>query len=144
MNTYSKASRKQLDTCHPLLQQVFEAVLEIHDHTVIQGHRSLEEQEADFNAGKSKLHQGTHNKTPSEGVDVGPYIPGRGIPWPQKGSPTYLKDTCAFYLFAGIVLATADHLGIKIRWGGDWDRDGDITDQVFDDLTHFELLQEKP
>jgi hypothetical protein len=31
--------------------------------------------------------------------------------------------------------------GIIIRWGGDWDRDGDVLDQDFDDLFHFEIVE---
>jgi peptidoglycan L-alanyl-D-glutamate endopeptidase CwlK len=30
-------------------------------------------------------------------------------------------------------------MGIKIRWGGDWDSDGDINDNRFDDLVHVEI-----
>ena len=41
---------------------------------------------------------------------------------------------------AGYIQATADKLGIKIRWGGDWDSDGDLDDQTFMDLGHFELV----
>lgn len=51
-----------------------------------------------------------------------------------------LKNLCRFYHFAGFVLATAARLGTPIRWGGDWDGDGDFMDQTFDDLVHFELL----
>lgn len=28
----------------------------------------------------------------------------------------------------------------KNRWGGDWDKDGDITDQKFHDGNHFEMV----
>ena len=31
------------------------------------------------------------------------------------------------------------HTGVDIRWGGDWNRNGDITDNGFDDLFHFEV-----
>lgn len=38
------------------------------------------------------------------------------------------------------VLATVK-LGIDIRWGGNWDMDGEpVTDQNFQDLVHFELV----
>jgi len=30
-------------------------------------------------------------------------------------------------------------MGMKIRWGGDWDMDTQTKDNKFDDLVHFEL-----
>jgi peptidoglycan L-alanyl-D-glutamate endopeptidase CwlK len=34
-------------------------------------------------------------------------------------------------------------LGVKLRWGGNWDRDGEpVTDQDFQDLVHFELAED--
>jgi len=30
-------------------------------------------------------------------------------------------------------------MGLKIRWGGDWDMDTQTKDNKFDDLVHFEL-----
>jgi len=50
---------------------------------------------------------------------------------------------------AGIMIATAKKLGVKIRWGGDWNGDHKFSgranskrtdkSQRFDDLVHFEL-----
>jgi hypothetical protein len=34
----------------------------------------------------------------------------------------------------------AHEMGVKIRWGGDWDSDGEIKDNSFDDLVHVELI----
>ena len=39
-----------------------------------------------------------------------------------------------------MIRGIAHSLGIKIRVGADWDSDGKIRDQEFDDLVHFELL----
>ena len=68
-------------------------------------------------------------------------MPGKGIPWPDKKNRPrdYTKDLNQFYYFAGIVIATARDLDIVLRWGGDWDRDHDLSDQSFDDLVHFEV-----
>jgi len=30
-------------------------------------------------------------------------------------------------------------MGIRLRWGGDWDGDTELDDNKFDDLPHFEL-----
>jgi hypothetical protein len=63
-------------------------------------------------------------------VDVAPFL---------RNSPSYVVDECRY--FAGFVmgLATAMNLGDRIRWGGDWDGDHELTDQTFDDLVHFEM-----
>jgi len=36
-------------------------------------------------------------------------------------------------------MGVASQMGIKIRWGGDWDSDGSVCDNKFNDLVHFEL-----
>jgi peptidoglycan L-alanyl-D-glutamate endopeptidase CwlK len=41
---------------------------------------------------------------------------------------------------AGVVTGVAHELGIKIRWGGDWDQDGEWKDERFVDMPHYELL----
>ncbi len=49
---------------------------------------------------------------------------------------------------AGIVIGIADEMyksgevSHKVRWGGDWDRDGDFNDETFKDLWHFELIKD--
>ena len=51
-----------------------------------------------------------------------------------------------FHYLGGFVLATAAKMGVKIRWGGDWNASslfkGQRTtkDNNFDDLVHFELM----
>jgi len=30
-------------------------------------------------------------------------------------------------------------MNVSVRWGGDWDSDGEIADNSFDDLVHVEL-----
>lgn len=129
MNKRSDTSRERLATCHPDLQRLFDAVLEEADHAIICGHRSKEDQDAAFALGRSKKPwpEGKHNALPSMAVDAAP-VP---IQW---------SDTERFKVFAGVVLKHAAQLNIPIRWGGDWDRDGDTTDQTFNDLVHFELV----
>ncbi len=70
---------------------------------------------------------GKHNRKPSEAIDAAPYP----IDW---------DDLNRFYYFAGYVKGIANEMGIKIRWGGDWDGDTILDDQTFMDLPHFEIL----
>jgi peptidoglycan L-alanyl-D-glutamate endopeptidase CwlK len=41
---------------------------------------------------------------------------------------------------AGVILTCAKQLGVKLRWGGDWDGDGNRLNNKFNDLAHFELV----
>lgn len=139
MPTFGTRSRSSLASCHPDLRDLFAAVVESYDCSVLEGARSQERQEELYRQGKSTLdgvdkrskHQVTEEEPLSRAVDVLPYP----IDW---------GDTKRMYHFAGYVLSTADRMGIRLRWGGDWD--GDIQtagsqDQSFYDLPHFELLR---
>lgn len=41
---------------------------------------------------------------------------------------------------AGVFFACASELNINIRWGLDWNKNGDIRDNQFNDIYHFELI----
>lgn len=131
--TYGKTSRSNLGTAHIYLQMVLREALGlgIMDISIIEGHRGKAEQNRYYDLGKSKVEfpDGKHNKTPSDAVDAVPFV---------NGKVSWNKLHCC--VLAGIVLACAAKLGIKIRWGGNWDMDSEpITDQDFQDLVHYEL-----
>lgn len=133
MPSFSKASRKRLETCHPDLQRLMNEVVKHWDCTVLEGHRTEHRQNEMVRTGTSQLKWplSKHNKTPSEAVDVAPYP----IDW---------QDIERFRAFGGFVLGVAAMLEIPIRWGGDWNGNRDFKDQKFHDLPHFELLLESP
>lgn len=133
MPYFSNKSDMKLDTCHPLLQELFRAVVKKDDCAVIEGHRTRRRQNELYRQGKSKVKwpDGKHNVMPSMAADVAPWLKKKGIPWDESKQ---------FYFFAGKVKAKALALGIQVRWGGDWDGDGDVTDQQFNDLPHWELV----
>jgi hypothetical protein len=118
------------------LQRLFNAVHQIVECHPIEGHRGKEAQDEAFRTRKSRLQwpDSKHNLSPSMAVDVCPdAVPGDAkvdIDW------NYLPH---FYFLAGAVKATAAQLGIKVRWGGDWDSDGNLKENTFNDLVHFEL-----
>ena len=104
--------------------------------------RTLEQQKAYFAAGTSKTMDSKHLilegvRDFSEAVDAGPYP----FAWPVKGHPDYEKNWWRLYFFAGVVVTHAKRLGIKIRFGGDWDSDFDLKDQNFFDGVHFEEVK---
>lgn len=129
MPKYGTRSAERLSTCHKGIQRLFNRVVEDFDCSVLEGHRGEARQNQLFNEGKSKLEypHGKHNRKPSEAIDVAPYP----IDW---------DDLNRFYYFAGYVKALANEMGLKIRWGGDWDGDTILDDQTFMDLPHFEIL----
>jgi len=146
MPHFSTTSKERLATCHIALQRLFNAVIERRDCTVICGRRSQVEQNRLYGLGRSKLtwpgskHNVEDPVNLSEAVDVAPWIPGTGIPWPDAGRPDYIKTLAIWYNFIGYVQAMAEQLCVPIRCGHDWDGDLIYTDQTFDDLVHHELI----
>lgn len=131
MSKFSNRSSERLNTCDERLVKIFNEVIKHFDCTILQGHRGAEEQNEYYRTGKSKLKfpQSKHNSYPSKAVDVSPYP----IDW---------EDEERFYFFAGFVKGIATSMGIKIRYGGDWDSDNNLHDQTFMDLPHFEIVED--
>ena len=128
MFTLSRKSKERLSTCHPDLQRVVNILITIADVTVLCGHRGQAEQDEAYKNGKSDLQwpKGKHNSIPSMAVDIAPF-------------PLDWSDTFRFTYIAGMVVGIGAALGLNIRWGGDWDSDEDLKDNISDDLPHFEL-----
>ncbi len=143
INKFSTTSKKRLATCHKNLQYIMMAAIKKSsvDFGIAEGHRSVERQNKLFIEGKSKIdginRLGQHNHQPSMAADIYLFINGKAS-WSNE----------ALSFVAGIIHATAEDLyeaqliHHKIRWGGNWDKDGEIlTDQSFDDRPHFELYK---
>ena len=139
MPRFSPQSQHRLDQCDFRIQIVFNHVIKYRDCKLTEGHRDKEAQNKYFKDGKSKLRwpNGKHNKKPSTALDAYPY-PVQ-LPTSFDSKATKDKKIARFYHFAGYVLAVAEFYGFEFRWGGDWDGDGDFSDQSFDDLVHFEI-----
>ena len=132
---YGKHSERELETVHMSLGLIAREALAygIIDLGAFQGYRGMIEQNEYFKMGKSEAEwpNGKHNSKPSLALDIVPYVAGR-LSWN--------KLHCC--VAAGVILSAAVKLGIPIRWGGNWDCDGEpITDQDFQDLVHYELLK---
>ena len=128
MPRYSNKSKERLASCDERLQDVFNEVIKYVDCSILEGHRSKERQNKlyDENRTKVKYPNGRHNSSPSKAVDVTPYP----VDWEDRERQT---------LFAGFVLGLARNMGIRLRWGGDWDMDFQVMDNCFDDFPHFEV-----
>lgn len=134
MPKYGTRSRNNLATAHPELQRLFNEVIKYYDCSILCGHRTKEEQEKVYNEGRSKVRwpNSKHNANPSKAVDA--------VPWFSNEPHIRWHDKAKFYEFGGFVQGVAATMGIKIRWGGNWDSDDELHDQSFFDLPHFELL----
>ena len=143
MPKFGRISRQRLATCHPLLQQLMNEVIISYDCTILEGHRGQSRQDELFAQGRSKVRwpDGRHNATPSLAVDVAPWFAeAPHVRWPDHKSPHFARELGQWYLFIGYVKRTAEEMGIAVRFGADWDGDGETTDQTFHDLPHIELL----
>jgi peptidoglycan L-alanyl-D-glutamate endopeptidase CwlK len=137
MPSLSQFSLDKLNTCDERLVRVFTAVAAIYDIRVLEGARTWARQRQLLMEERTKVGPGeSKHNSPTEGdvdwksraVDAVPYP----IDW---------KDAKRFTYMAGLVIATGAAMGIKIRWGGNWDMDQVILDdQNFDDLPHFEVI----
>ncbi|PIQ16434.1 MAG: peptidase [Flavobacteriales bacterium CG18_big_fil_WC_8_21_14_2_50_32_9] len=152
MPAFSVKSKSRLATASSNLQRLFNVVIMEFDCTVLEGKRSETKQRENVARGVSKTLQSKHVyplDAPSLAVDVAPYP----LQWPDRevqkkalagdaaAMNLYTKQVAMFYAFGGYVKGVADRMGIKIRWGGDWDGDWVFVDQTFDDLVHFEELE---
>lgn len=128
MYKFGKKSKERLEECDPKIQEVFNELINYMDISIICGYRGKEEQNKAFNEGRSKLKypESKHNKKPSLAVDAVPY-------------PLDWDDRERFSYMAGMARMIAKSKGYDLRWGGDWDSDGTLKDNNFDDLPHFEL-----
>lgn len=129
---FSNFSESRLKDLDPRLVRILRRALGygIIDFKVVETYRSIEAQQEAFRQGNSQIDgihkKGKHNYYPSLAVDIYPV-------------PVDTKDNSRFYYLAGIIMAAAKEIDIHLTYGGDWDGDGEIKDNHFDDLVHFEL-----
>lgn len=134
MPAFGQASEAKLATVDRRLVDVLRLAIRIMDFTVIEGHRGEAAQNAAFATGKSKLKypHGNHNATPSRAVDIAPFP----VDWSDNQ-----KSLERFVFLQGIVCACAFQLGVKVRFGLDWNGNHDMRDEgKFRDYPHVELV----
>lgn len=143
---FGNSSTTKLLTCHEDLQKVLQLAITRSriDFGISEGHRSLARQKQLFDEGKSQIdgieRKGKHNFEPSLAADIYVYHPD------LETRRKLVYDKASLCYIAGIIISCAEELlekeeiTHKVRWGGNWDKDGVILqDQNFDDLPHFEL-----
>ena len=160
-HTLGQRSLKQYNTLHPDLQKIIDWGLRfcIVDFTLTEGHRPVERQfelykkGREFVDGRWKVKnkkwivtkidgyniKGKHNYDPSLAVDFCAYVPGK--------VEELMWDTSHLVYIASALVSIAEFLfekgdiEHKLRWGGNWDKDGDLADSNFYDRPHVELYK---
>lgn len=130
MPTFNKSSLDRLKQSHPLLQKLLGAAILEYDFIIAGSQRNRKDQEAAYKGGFSKVHFGdsAHNWSPSIAVDIYP------APYNPK---TPVKEFVKLQI--EVIKPLAKKLEIPIRQGIDWNRNGNLTDDKWDDLPHIEL-----
>lgn len=156
MPSFGSNSRDRRDTLHPVLQRLCDRVVAYTDITILVGHRNRVDQAQAFRQGRStkQFPDSKHNTTPSVAVDASPFpIPdgwGELDAASAKGRDLEWKERVKFYQMAAVFRHEWERMQhedpvaalYRLRWGGDWDRDGDYRDNTFDDLVHFEIIRQ--
>jgi peptidoglycan L-alanyl-D-glutamate endopeptidase CwlK len=132
MPSFGPGSLAQRATLHPRLVLVLDAAIKLFDFTIVEGHRGKAAQNAALASGASELPWplGNHNATPSRAADLAPYP----IDWSETE-----KAHLRFAFLMGVIYGEARRLGVKVRFGMDWNRNLDMRDENFLDLGHVEL-----
>lgn len=129
MPKFGSTSKNRLSECDDRLQHLLNEAIKLYDFTVLEGHRGEERQNEMVEKGTSTLNwpDSKHNGYPSKAVDIAPWP----VDWDNRER---------FYYLGGIIMGLASQFEYNIRWGGDWNQNGNFEDQSFDDLPHFEVL----
>lgn len=143
----SGRSLKTLRGVHPDLIKVVKRAIEIteEDFMVGEGVRSLATQRRYVRQGKSRTMNSRHLVVNgySHAVDLWLWKDGK-ISWDTSNAESFYTvshddDYVNYQEIGTSMLQAGKELGIPIRWGADWDGDGQHTDHSFIDWVHFEL-----
>lgn len=117
---------------------VIEAASHLHfDVQVIEGRRTLERQK--------ELYAQGRNGDPRPKVTwtlASPHIEGRAVdlaPLQPDGSLNW-NDAASFDKLAAAMFDACKVVGVRIRWGADWDQDGKPRERGESDSPHWELV----
>lgn len=137
---FSPKSLENLTGVHPRLVRTVHDVmdLQIMDFSVINGLRTREVQREYVRRGVSTTMHSKHLMQPdgySHAVDLYPYPINMGLV--NSGNWVELSR---FGVLAGLMISCGKRNGVTVRWGLDWDRDGQTLDHSFSDAPHFEIV----
>lgn len=128
MPSFGKASLASRSQLHPKLQEIVDEAIKIVDFKILDATRGRAAQELAFKKGNTKAHfgQSAHNYVPAIAMDLFP-------------APYDWDNTAAFLALWKVIMPIAKAKGIPLRWGGDWDMNGQVNTSGLVDLPHYEL-----
>lgn len=126
MPTFGTASLASRAKLHPKLQELVDAAIKEIDFKILDATRGRAAQQKALAQGHSKVSFGNsaHNYVPAIAADLFP-------------APYDWNNRKAFINLSKVVLRIAKEKNIPIRWGGDWNGDGNLSDGW--DMPHYEL-----
>jgi peptidoglycan L-alanyl-D-glutamate endopeptidase CwlK len=135
---FSTTSKNNLIGVHPDLVKVVERALELSsvDFKVVEGVRSPARQRMLYAQGRTtpgKIVTWTLNSNHFKKAD------GYGHAVDLLPAPYDWEETKPFDLVAKAMFAAGKELGVEIRWGADWDEDGNPRERGESDSPHVEL-----
>ena len=131
--SFSDKSKQVRATLDPRLQVMVDELLAYMDVSLVWGHRTEAQQNALWpEHTRVRWPNSKHNPMPSLAVDIQPY------PYPQTEND--LRAGLGY--MAGLCWLIAERNNFSLKWGGDWNRNGDVTDNGFDDLFHLEIYED--
>ena len=160
MIVLSEKSRRKLEGLDPRLVSVVREAARTAgpelDFTVLEGVRSKEQMMVNYGKGRTAAQLAKHgipasyarpkeakvtwlNNPFASNHRVMPDGFGKAVdlaPWPIDWN-----DGKRFQALAEHMLATAKRMGVRIRWGRDWDMDGRYEEKGETDGPHFELVE---
>lgn len=138
--TLSAKSLAKLEGVHPSMAKVVKraAALSSQDFTVLEGVRTPARQKELYAQGRTAPGPVvTWVKTSNHFVNTKTGF-GHAVdlcPWPIDWN-----DAAKFDAISKVMFQAAKDLGVTIRWGADWDRDGKPRERGETDSPHFELV----
>lgn len=95
------------------------------------GKRTAEEQNQLFKEGYSKCdgYEILSKHQSGDAIDLNVFVGAKVV-----------ENKEMLCVISGVMFACAEELNMEIRWGLDWNKNGDIRDNIFNDQYHFELV----
>lgn len=126
MPSFSKASLASRAKLMKPLQDIVDAAIKEIDFKILDATRGRAAQTKAYKQGNSKVTFGNsaHNYVPAVAVDLFP-------------APYDWDDRDSFIKLSKVIFRIAKEKGIPLRWGGDWNGDGNLSDGW--DMPHYEL-----
>ena len=143
MNNYGRVSLGHFVKLRPNMQLGLKELLKYMDHSLICSLRNEENQNRMFEEGNSELKfpESRHNysRDPSlseedkwlysDAVDIIPYPGGH-------------EDIASLLVMMGRLIQIFESKGMKVTWGGDWDRDGVLNNSKGEFFDGFHIQME--